>query len=317
MLTEDEQRILDNLYGLPKECYVKKPTHIWIIEWLSSSDRQTGRELHEWMQERNYSFQSVYWQCFSKDKVLAAIKRAAKHAKHHGTIPLIHLEAHGSEDGLSDSREGKNVLKWDELTQPLQSLNIVTRCNLVVLFAACKGYAGFRSVLKAFKDKKIGIISIPALITAGPLYDVAASALLNSMKEFYRCLSGYEKDFDNAIISASNEGNYEIDRILTTNIVYEALLEYLIISMHEDQRVARTNRLREKFLKINNKRTLSPEEERRLEEACSPTFQAETHQQQWDTMFMIDIFPENKKRFGINVSNVIKKILDTQKLPHA
>jgi hypothetical protein len=311
-LTEAEQKILDDLYGLPKEGYFKKPTHIWIIEWLSSSDRHTGRELHEWMQERNYSFRSVYWECFSKDKVLAAIERAATHTEHHGIIPLIHFEAHGSEDGLSDSREGENVLTWDELTKPLQRLNLATRCNLIVLVAACKGYAGLLAFAntKSYRESRP---TAPALVIAGPVDDLLSKQLLEENKEFYRRLSEKLAELDNAIMNASNECSCKIDRVVFTNLLYEELLEHLIILLREDQRKTRINRLREQFLKINNKGTLSPEEERRLEEARSPAFWAKTHQQQWDTMFMIDIFPENQEMFGVNWLSVTKKILDIQK----
>ena len=83
--------------------------------------------------------------------------------------------------------------------------------------------------------------------------------------------------------------------------------------MREDQREEKINQQREQFLRINNKRTLSIEDERRLKEAYSPAFKAKIHQQKWDTMFMIDIFPENQERFGVNWLSVTEKILDIQK----
>ncbi len=312
-LTEAEQRILDDLYGLPKKCSCKKPTHIWIIEWLSSNDRHTGRELHDWMQERNYSFRSVYCECFSKDKVLAAIERAATHAEHHGTIPLIHLEAHGSENGLSDSSEGENVLTWAELTKPLQRLNIATRCNLIVLFSACKGYTGFISVFDVFKEKNVETTKIPALVTAGPLGDSQPKELFDSMKEFYRRMSENQADFDNAIESASNECNCKIKHELATAFVYDSLLDFLIHSLREDQKKIRFYSVREKFLKRENKKILSVEQKETLEKINDPYYQTEFLQKEWDRMFMIDIFPENKKRFEVGLTNVTKKILDIQK----
>ncbi|MCI5212524.1 MAG: hypothetical protein D3910_27905 [Candidatus Electrothrix sp. ATG2] len=120
-----DKKTFDSLYSiLPKAASLKKPTHIWIIEWLSSSDQRTGEKLHQWMEEQSkkqgYPFRSVYRQCSTKEKVLDAIDRAAKHAEHHEKLPLIHLEAHGSEDGLSDNQEGKNALIWNQLVKPLR-----------------------------------------------------------------------------------------------------------------------------------------------------------------------------------------------------
>ena len=308
--TEDEQRLLDDRYGLPKRIAPRKPTHIWIIEWLSSSDRHTGRELHEWMQERNYSFRSEYCECSSKDEVLAALERATTDAEHHGTIPLIHLEAHGSEEGLSDSEEGVNVLTWDELIKPLQRLNIATRFNLIVLIAACQGYAGIITFFKAFK-KLIPIA--PALVIAGPYDDLRVDKLLLGSKEFYRRLSEQSAEFDNSIIYASSESGHEFGRTIFSVLLYEVLLENLIVSMREDQRIANMNRISEQFLKENKQYKLSPEKKRRLAEIYSPSFQADIRRQGWDAMFMMDIFPENKKRFGVNWLNVTERILDIQK----
>uniref|UniRef100_UPI004057C7CC hypothetical protein n=1 Tax=Candidatus Electronema sp. TaxID=2698783 RepID=UPI004057C7CC len=308
-MTEDEQKLIDELYGLPKEGYFKRPTHIWIIEWLSSNDPHTGRELHKRMQEYKY-FQSIYWKCSSKDEVLAAIERAATDAEHHGIIPLIHLEAHGSTKGLSDREKGVNGLTWDELTNPLQRLNIATRFNLIVLIAACQGYAGILTFVKALKESRL---TAPALVIAGPYDDLKPKQVLDSTQEFYRRLSDQPTNFDDAIVSASNEVNCKIDRTIFPVLLYDEMLENLIVSMREDQRVARMNRTREQFLKENKKKRLSPEEKRRLAEAYSPSFQANITQQGWDAIFMMDIFPENKKRFGVDWLNVTKKILDIQK----
>ena len=310
--TEDEQRLIDDLYGLPKEDSFKKPTHIWIIEWLSSNDPHTGRVLDEWMQDCKYSFRPVYCECSSKDKVLAAIERAATHAEHHGTIPLIHLEAHGSEDGLSDSKEGVNVLTWDELTKPLQTLNIATRCNLVVVFSACKGYAGFRSVLDVFKNKKREIIRIPALLTVGPLGKLQPKELLDSMKEFYRRLSDHPADFDYAIESASNEYKCIIESDPVAPFVYYSLLDFLINSMREDQKKRRLHSVRKKILTIDKNIRWSIWDDEMLGKLTQPISQANFLQREWDYLFMIDIFPENKKRFGVNLLSVTEKILDIQ-----
>lgn len=306
--TEDEQRLIDDLYGLPKEGFFKKPTHIWIIEWLLPIYTHTGRKLHKWMQENN-CFQSVYWKCSNKNEVLAAIERAATHAEHDGIIPLIHLEAHGSEKGLSDREEGANGLIWDELTKPFQRLNIATRLNLIVFVAACRGYAGLLAFIKVFKESRP---TAPALVIAGSYDDLGPKQLLESTKEFYRRLWEQSAEFDNSIINASSESGYKFGRTIFPVLVYDGLLEHLIVSMREDQRVINMNQIREQFLKVNKKERLSPEEERRLVEAYSPFFQADTYQQQWDAMFMIDIFPENKKRFGVDWLNVTEKILDIQ-----
>ena len=41
----------------------------------------------------------------------------------------------------------------------------------------------------------------------------------------------------------------------------------------------------------------------------SPSFQKPFVQMVWDKMFMIDLYPENKKKFGVNWSDVIDMIV--------
>lgn len=314
-LTEDEQKVFDGLLSmLPMKATIRKPTHIWIIEWLSSGNRRTGEELHQWMQERRYDFKSVYCRCSTKEKVLAAIERAAAHAEHHGTLPLIHLEAHGSEGGLFDSKDSNNMLKWDDLSKPLQILNRATQCNLIVLVAACKGYAGLQSFIQAFNDPSL-IPVAPALVISGPIDELTGMELLLGTKEFYRRLADASAEFDDLIINASREsGNeFRFQRVLFPVLLYEAFLINLIpLYMRSDLKDKKMGQLRNRFFKENSRERLSAEEERRLEEAYSPTFQAELYQKAWDAIFMVDSYPENRKRFGLNWLSVIKRILDIQ-----
>jgi hypothetical protein len=150
-------------------------------------------------------------------------------------------------------------------------------------------------------------------VIAGPYDDLRGDKLLLGSKEFYRRLSDQSAEFDNSIVNASSEAGDEFGRVPFPVLVYDGLLENLIVSMREDQRVARMNRTREQWLKENKQEWLSPEGERRLAEAYSPSFQANIHQQRWETMFMIDIFPENRERFGVNWLSVTENILDIQK----
>jgi hypothetical protein len=48
-LTASERTLIESL---PKPPAVVKlqTTNIWIIEWLSTGERRTGEELHDWME---------------------------------------------------------------------------------------------------------------------------------------------------------------------------------------------------------------------------------------------------------------------------
>jgi len=44
----------------------------------------------------------------------------------------------------------------------------------------------------------------------------------------------------------------------------------------------------------------------------SPSFKATLTQQQWDKMFMIDLYPENRARFGVNWFEIVDLVLKAQ-----
>ena len=64
-LTDIEQKVFERLPGPPQNGSIKRPTIIWIVEWLSSRDQRTGAQLHKWMQE-HYTLGSKYFICRSK-----------------------------------------------------------------------------------------------------------------------------------------------------------------------------------------------------------------------------------------------------------
>lgn len=170
-LTDTEQKLLERLPHPPQAGSTKKPTVIWIFEWLSPDDQRTGGQLHEWMQE-HCAIVSKYFVCRSKKEVLTTLERATLFAG-NDTIPLLHIEAHGDESGLEgpDRAGDLETFTWDELTLPLQQLNLHTRCNLIVFIAACTGFAGIKVFFK-------GPLA-PAVALVGPVAPISPNDLLS------------------------------------------------------------------------------------------------------------------------------------------
>ena len=148
-LTDVEREILKSLPGPPATADIRT-TNVWIVEWLPPNDRPTGRLLHDWMMERRPGW-SAYYSCKNKAQVIHSIERATVRAQQSEMVPVLHLEAHGDEVGLGGPDEGgrSELLTWEELTAPLQELNLATRCNLVIFVAACTGFAGIKHFAEA------------------------------------------------------------------------------------------------------------------------------------------------------------------------
>lgn len=300
VFTDNERDIFDSLPGPPEEAIIKS-TNVWIIEWLPSTDQRSGRDLHEWIHKRRPKW-SHYSECSNKQEVISAIEQATMVAQRNNRIPILHIEAHGDQEGLGCQNANGQIelLSWDELTEPLQALNLATRCNLVFVVAACIGFAGIQALVRGPRA--------PAIAIVGPGDEIEVGRLFAGTKEFYRRWMDKDPNLTDIVNSASREtGSVSFDWEPFAVLAFDALAEHLIISMREDQQHMQKCRIRQ--LMHNNTNWSAQEIENKLS-LISPTFRKPLIQKIWDDMFMIDLYPENKQRFSVNWSNVIDLIIE-------
>lgn len=267
-LTISERNLFNSLPGPPESAAIFL-TNVCIIEWLSSDEPHTGHMLHEWMNKRRQGW-SAYYSCKDKKEVIEAIDNVVERVRRDKICPVLHLESHGGEVGLQgpNGSGGLELLTWDELTEFLQELNVATGCNLIVVVAACTGFSGIQALQRGPRA--------PAVALVGPDKEVMPKELLSGAKEFYRRLMDDYPKLSDMAESASNESgtvNFEWEPFAI--LAYEALVEFLVTSL-------------------------------RLEKQGIPAW--EDLQKMWDYMFMIDINPENKMRFGIDIETIVARI---------
>lgn len=299
----DAEQALYNMHPGPPVSTVLKSTNVWIVEWLPPNEQRTGRLLYDWMEKLRPGW-SVYKPCLRKEEVLSSIERATTLAQKSGMIPILHLEAHGNEMclGLSDDRGGVEVLTWDELTEPLQRLNYATRGNLVLVVAACIGFAG----IKALRRGPLA----PAIALVGPNAPIMSDSLFSGTKEFYQRWMNEDHSFTEIAACASRQTRgvsfaWEPFAVLA----YGALAQQLIISMRKHEQEKQVERIRERMFEETI--LSSAEIEDRLS-LLTPNLQAKLIQRMWNEMFMIDVYTENKERFGVDWAGEIKMILRFQ-----
>lgn len=297
-LTDQEREIVATLPQPPEMAEIHV-SNVWIVEWLPTNEPHTGRTLHDWMNERRPGW-SACFPCQSKSDVLAAINRATMHTRKSGMHPVLHIEAHGGKAGLEGPGRNGNfeLLTWDELIEPLQKLNLATRCNLLVVVAACIGFAGVKALVRGPRA--------PAIALVGPDADIMPRNLLWGTKEFYRRWLDEKPSLSEIAESASREAgtiSFLIEPF--TILSYEALVESLIKSTRTDESIERKEKIRQRLLSETN---LSSSEiaNRVANMPALPPW--ECIQQSWDEMFMIDIEPKNKERFGLDLKTVIERI---------
>jgi len=301
-LTDAERELFDRLPRPPATADIRA-TNIWIVEWLSPNEQHTGRVLHDWMKERRPGW-SAYCPCKNKTQVISAIDRATIRAQQSEMIPVLHIEAHGGDVGLQgpDGTGGLELLTWNELTGPLQKLNLTTRCNLVVVVAACVGFARIKALSRGPRA--------PAVALVGPDARVMPSNLLSGTKEFYRLWMDKSPKLDDIAASASRKAGtvgFEWEGFAT--LVYEALIQHLIISMRPDEHRRRVERIRARRLAENE--LSAAEIERRLTLLPAVHSPADL-QRMWDEMFMIDLYPANRERFGVDMTAIAEMLEASQ-----
>lgn len=304
-MNEDEltyfESILFKSLPAPPEIIYLKSTNVWVIEWLSPNERSTGYELHEWLNVKRPRW-SNYYKCENKAQVLQAISKATVYAGKSHAVPVLHIEAHGSVDGLApDSSGHSEFMLWEELTIPLQQLNLATRCNLVVFIAACIGFAG----IKAFHSGP----RAPAVALVGPVDLINPRQLLEGSKEFYRRWMDDKPKLIDIVESASRDSGaigFEYESFVL--LAFEAVVEEFIKSLRPNKKVKTIEKYRQKFTRDGLSKLVIE-----IKLALFPYLhQQEVLQQVWDQMFMIDLYPENKQRFGVNMKEIVNIILKSR-----
>lgn len=279
--SESEQELISRLPALPPTADLRA-SNIWIVEWLSETEPKTGRKLHEWM-EANRPGWSMYITCTNKADVIKAIERATAFTRRTNQIPVLHIEAHGDELGL----EGPNGfgdyerLMWDEITDSLQALNLLTRCNLLVVVAACSGFSGISALTRGPRA--------PAIVLVGPIDRLTESDLLRAMKEFYRRWQDGDPRMREMVDSASREtAGVDLEFEPFATLFYESLIHDLIRRLRQAKVHAATGN---------------------MAAAVSMFPPAVILQRVWDEMFMLDVEPGNRTRFGIDMELVLGPFL--------
>ena len=140
--------------------------------------------------------------------------------------PVLHFEAHGNKNGLGREYASGHVefLEWNEITKLLQKLNFVTRCNLVVVVAACIGFAGIKALLQGPRA--------PAVALVGPDASIMSDNLLSATKEFYSRWMDAAPKLGEIALSASQvagEASFEWEPFAV--LAFDSIAELLIVSM--------------------------------------------------------------------------------------
>src|SRR5437870_5816121 len=115
---------------------------IAVLQSLPHGEMQTGRRVFEDLQPLNVFYGRgltiQFYDVPTKAKFLAALSQLATDAA-NGIYPLLHIDCHGATDQTGIVLGDGSFLPWSDLKPYFISINVATRCNLLIVLAACYG----------------------------------------------------------------------------------------------------------------------------------------------------------------------------------
>jgi hypothetical protein len=200
-------------------------------------------------------------------------------------FPLIHIAAHGNEDGTGIKLLEDEIL-WPEFTKELSEMNTRAKNTTILIMALCKGAL----IMTEF----FNTIRSPYFLMIGPRHDINWNKLDRCLFEFYKILiPTYDlgKAFEE--IPKYNGGFQPFDYLNSVG-AYQKLVSKFKEKINEGQF---KHELLNRYKEIEGKKADS-EFKRKVEEI---EYQKEIISKSLEIMknhwFMIDLYPENAERF--------------------
>jgi hypothetical protein len=275
-------------------------SRIVILQSLSPSEPHTGTKIREDIEVSNLFYnrglQIEFKDVSKKTDFLFELRNLAEGTRKSGNNPLIHIEAHGSNDTTGLVLSSSEFIGWEELKKPLIDLNIATRNNLFVVLSACYGAYLTTIVLPTDRAPCWGLV--------GPTKPLQADHLLRSFSRFYQELLASGNGRKAVEQLNSDAGKNGINYSLTVAEDFFAMVNEKYISKYctNSQYEKRAREIR-KQLKNRGASPPSPGSLKRFYKGTEKSF----FEKFKNIFFMIDLFPENASRFTVKYEDIISR----------
>jgi len=273
---------------------------IVIIQSLKDNELHTGAKLHEDIDflndihERGLKIELCNIE--TKFEFTELIRNLTVQANNDADYPVLHIETHGSDDKKGLILSSGGYVDWNELKFHAINLNIATKNNLLLVFAACHG-ANFTRML-APSDRS------PCWGLVGPVDVIAAHKLLEDFSAFYREV--FQSGDGGKAINALNKTikPEDINYYFTTSEQFFInTYNNYIVNWCGDKEYGKRERQMRKQLKKQKIRPLASVSA--IKRMLSSS-QEEYFEKYKTKFFMYDLYPENAARFNVNYTDVMK-----------
>jgi hypothetical protein len=225
----------------------------------------------------------VYQRVDSSTDFAALLEQCAQLAEHEPYVPMIHIECHGSEEGLEFADGSQS--RWSDLKQYFVRLNVATKLNLLAVVSACDGSALASTVRVEERAPVWGLI--------GPTRRVMPDELERSFLAFYETLlrTSSSNDALVALRASAPEGTYMVIR---SEKMFEMIwTKYREVHCSDQAIRTRAHKLHSRAQALPNPPKHSVDEIADLFREHEPIFL----EQCYSTFFMTDLYQENVERF--------------------
>jgi hypothetical protein len=227
----------------------------------------------------------TYARVKTEKDLFGCINQLIDYVKQNGVLPLIHLEAHGCEDGIQLADNSQ--LSWARFKDALVPLNITMELNLMLVLGSCYGGTFVKAISTTDRAPVWGLIGPTQVLSAGQIED--------DFGEFYRTF------FSTLSTSKALEA---LKRSSPKNLYYLTTAERFFYTVWKEYKknYCSPDKLKERGNKLHK----LAKTQKRTPLLSAGYFEQQLSSQERDifnkfrdTYFMCDLFPHHKERFGV------------------
>jgi len=211
-----------------------------------------------------------------------------------GARPMIHLDGHGTPEGLRF--DAQTFTPWPEIVDRFRLINIATRNNLVVTSGACHSAWAYSNTSLEQPVPFFGLLAPSKAISAGEVKE--------GFRHFYRAFLT-TRNFEDGVNAMVGHVQQKVMAVLFAPDFLEGVVRTFIV----DHCMGKGRRTRLESLVSQAVAAGAPLAVARKtfrQELQKP--QARDLKRKGDHFLMIDIFPENADRFPIDYVTLERKI---------
>lgn len=185
-----------------------KLNSIFVIQSLESDDGDTGKLLYDSFikdyehQFRSFEGRTFFKELYDKDEFLEYLASIKRKVLAEDTLPIIHIEAHGSVDGNGIVlAKSEDFISWYELGEFFREINIKMQNTLIITMGVCQGIN-----LQTIVEIKL---RSPFFALIAPEGDIDKTEILDGFLHFYSFLA-FEKELMKAIWKIKEKSKFKL-----------------------------------------------------------------------------------------------------------